>query len=126
MKMEWSKCWKSSKKPRKQRLFSCNAPAHVKGKLLASHLSAELREKHGHRSLRVKKGDKVKVLRGQFKSKTGVVERVEPGKMKVFITGIEYVKKDGGKFLYGIHPSNLIITEIDVADKRRLGVGEKS
>lgn len=120
MIMEWSKHWKASKKPKKQRLYRFNAPAHVAGKMLASHLSDELKKKLGHRSLRVRKGDKVKVLRGQFKGKSGTVERVDTSNSKIFITGIEYVKKDGGKFLYGIHPSNLIITDI-ASDKFRVG-----
>lgn len=117
----WSKNWKASKKPSKQRAYACNAPDHVIGKFVCSHLAKPLREKTKHRSLRVRKGDKVKVLRGQFKGKTGTVDRVAVAQSKVFITGVEYVKKDGGKFMYGIHPSNLLITDLEGNDKRRLG-----
>lgn len=107
-------------KPRKQRAYVYQAPSHVEGSFLSSHLSKELRTKHGHRALRVRKGDKIKVLRGQFKGKTGTVDRVDVARKKVYVVGVEYVKKDGGKFMYGLHPSNLLITDLH-ADKRRLG-----
>jgi large subunit ribosomal protein L24 len=117
--MSWTKSWKASIKPRKQRAYVYQAPLHVQGALLASHLSEELRKKHNTRSMRVRTGDKVKVMTGQFKGKTGPVERVDITRKKVYITGVEYVKKDGGKFIYGINPSNLLITELH-QDRRRL------
>lgn len=84
-------------------------------------MSKDLRAKHNFRSLRVKKGDKIKVLRGQFKGKLGTVERISIKKCRVFITGIETLKKDGSKSLYPLHPSNLIITELNKSDRFRLG-----
>jgi len=118
---KWSKSWVSSVKPRKQRLFVRNAPLHVKSKLLGVHLSKDLRLKHKYRALRVKKGDKIKVVRGQFKGKIGNVERVSVKNQKVFVTGIENLKKEGSKSLYPLHPSNLIILELNDSDKLRLG-----
>jgi len=88
---------KSSKSPRKQRKFLFSAPLHVRSRHIVSHLCEELRKKFKRRSLRVRVGDKVKVLRGQFKSKSGKVERIDTKKGRAFITGIESVKKDGSK-----------------------------
>lgn len=119
MKTKWSTKWNSSKKPRKQRNYVRNAPLHVRSTLLGSHLSKELRAKHNTRSLRVRKGDKVKVIRGQHKGKTGTVDRVSTKYAKVYITGVEFIKKDGSKAMYPIKPSNLIIQELH-ADKRRI------
>ncbi|MCB1084317.1 MAG: KOW motif-containing protein, partial [Simkania sp.] len=42
-------------------------------------------------------GDKVKVLRGQFKGKTGTVDRVDINKERIYVSGVETVKKEGGK-----------------------------
>ena len=46
--------------------------------------------------------------------------RLHPGvwRQKIFITGIEFNKKDGSKALYPIHPSNLLIQDL-ATDKRR-------
>ena len=60
-------------------------------------------------------------MRGQYKSKNGTVDRVDTSRMKIYITGIEITKKDGSKALYPIHPSNLIIQDLEGSDKRRLG-----
>ena len=112
--------WKASKKPSKQRKYTANAPKHLRNKELAAHISGELKKKHNTRSVTLRKGDKVKVLRGQFKGKNGRIENVDTKKSKVHINGIEFVKKDGSKTLYPIHASNLIIEELNLDDKKRM------
>ena len=117
---EWVKNWIRSKKPRKQRKYVYNAPLHIQQKLVKVHLSPELRKKYGKRNVGIRREDKVKILRGQFKGKTGKVERVEVKVPKIFVTGIEFLKKDGSKALYPINPSNIIIEELHMDDKRRI------
>ena len=124
--MEWTSSWKGSKRPSKQRLYVYKAPLHIKGKLLGSHLSKDLRKKHNTRSVRIRKGDKVKVMVGNFKGKTGSVERVDLTNSKVYIQGVEITKKDGAKVMLPVHPSNLLVQELNLADKRRLVVEPKS
>lgn len=119
MKTKFSKTWKRSKQPRKQRKYRYNAPLHIKTKFMSAHLSKELRQKHKKRSFSVRKGDKVKVMRGQFKKKTGKIERIDVKKSRVYITGIEFIKKDGTKTMYPINPSNLMIIELNLDDKKR-------
>jgi len=67
----------------------------------------------------VRKGDTVKILRGQFKNHTGKIFKVLLSKSKVHVEGAELVKKDGSKVYYPIHASNLMITNLDLTDKRR-------
>ena len=73
----------------------------------------------------LKKGDKVKVLRGQFKKHTGSVERIDLKKTRVYISGIEITKKEGTKTTYPIDPSNLVITELNLDDKKRQKIIER-
>ncbi|MFH0874337.1 MAG: 50S ribosomal protein L24 [archaeon] len=120
MKTKFNKNWNKSIQPRKQIKFRMNAPKHIKSKLISSHLSKELSEKHKKRSCRVKKGDKVKILRGQFKGKSGKIERINMKHEKIYINGIDLAKKDGSKVFYGVHPSNLLITELNLDDKKRV------
>ena len=119
MKTKFSRSWIKSKQPRKQRKYRSNAPLHVKQKFLHAHLSKELRKKYNKRSLAVRKGDSVKVMRGQFKDKTGKVDEVSVKKTQVYVNGIEFVKRDGTKSRYPLQPSNLIITELNMDDKIR-------
>ncbi len=120
MKKDFSPSWKGSKQPRKQRKYVYNMPLHLKGHLMSVHLSPALRTKYSKRSIRVIKEDKVKVTSGQFKGRTGKVEKVDTGYCKVTIVGIEVTKKDGSKTSYPFHPSNLMIEELNLVDKKRM------
>ena len=120
MKNAWSPTWRTSVQRRKQRKYAYNTPLHTRRKLLGAPLAKNLRKTQHKRSLPVRTGDKVKITRGQFKGKDGKVERVDTKKIKIFITGLERIKKDGSKSLIPFHPSNLIITDLETSDKRRL------
>jgi large subunit ribosomal protein L24 len=112
-----------SKKPRKQRKFVHDAPLHVRNAFLGCHLSRDLRKKYNTRSLPVRKGDKVKVLRGQFRGKSGTVERTDRKTSRAMINGIDYTKRDGTKVAILIHASNIMITELNTNDKKRFSTG---
>jgi len=58
-------------------------------------------------------------MRGQFKGKTGLVEKVDMRNIKIHVNGAENIKKDGSKAAYPISPSNLMITELKLEDKKR-------
>ena len=119
MKSEYSNHWKSSANPRKQRKYQYNAPLHTRGSFLHAPLSKELRKKYNTRSARVRKGDKVVIMRGQFKGRTGAVDRVDLGRDKMFVTGMDLSKKDGSKVPYPLQASNVMITAIASDDNRR-------
>ncbi len=119
MKAVFSSAWQSSSKPRKQRKYVHNAPLHIKAKLMASHLSKELKKRYGTRSMRVRSGDKVKIMRGNSRGKEGKVERVLLRYGVVHITGFDRVKADGSKMMLGFQPSNLQILQIGSTDKMR-------
>ena len=125
MKQVFSTKWKSSKAPAKQRKYMYNVPLHTARNFLSAHLSPELRKKHQTRSFPIVKGDKVKVLRGQFKGRENKVERVDHKDIKVFVTGIDRAKKDGSKSMQPIKPSNLMITELNLDDKKRKAALER-
>ncbi len=119
MKINWSKDWNSSKRPSKQRKYRYNAPLHVQHTFLGTHLSPELRKKYGLRSITIRKGDKVKILRGEYRNKTGKVNKVLVQNQKIYIEGIDIVKKDGNKVFVPLQSSNLMITELELTDKYR-------
>ncbi len=119
MKKQFSMDWNSSIKPNKQRKFRFKAPLHIKGNFLNAHLSKDLRAKHGIRSLRIRSGDKVRILRGQFKKQEGKVEEVDIRKSVIYVNKIEHVKRDGTKARYPIQPSNVMLIELNSDDKKR-------
>ena len=114
----FSTSWKSSKKPGKQVKYRATAPLHIKSKLMHTHLSKDLAKKYGIRSLRVRKADKVLVVKGQFKGKSAKVERISLKNAKVYLEGVDIQKGDGTKVKFPISVNNVMITEV-VEDKRR-------
>ncbi len=116
----FSSSWKKSKQPRKQRKYRFSAPLHIRQKFVSAHLSKELRKKYNKKSIMLKKGDAVKITRGKFRKKTGKIDRIDLKKVRVYVTGTESTKRDGTKTFSPINPSNIVITELNTDDKRRL------
>tara|TARA_Y100000310_G_scaffold68466_1_gene63827 strand:- start:7062 stop:7514 length:453 start_codon:yes stop_codon:yes gene_type:complete len=119
MKKEFSKHWKASKQPRKQRKYLANAPLHIRKKFISVNLSKELRKKYEKRNIPVKKGDVVKIMRGKFKKKQGKVIEVKLKTSKIFIEGIQVKKQDGSKVNVRLQASNLQIIELNLEDRKR-------
>ena len=119
MKKYFSTHWKSSRKPRKQRKYSANAPLHLRRKFMSVNLSKELRKKYGKRNFPVRKGDMVKIMRGKFRKKTGKISVVDAKKMKVEIEGMQIKKQDGSKVNVKFNPPFLQITELNLEDRKR-------
>ena len=105
--------------PRKQRKMLYNAPKHKRQKMMKAHLSDELYGKYGLRSLTIRKGDVVKVMRGKFKGHEGKVVRVNLKNMRVAVEGVTVRKVDNTAVQYWIHPSNLMLIKLDLSDPKR-------
>lgn len=114
-----------SKQPRKQRKLIYKAPLHIRHKLMSVKLSKELREQYKMRSLPVKKGDTIKVMRGDFKDHEGKIEKVDLKNYRVMIEGMSVQKPDGNKVYHSVHPSNVMILELDLEDDERNEIIER-
>jgi len=114
-----------SKKPRKQRKFLHKAPLHLRRKMISAHLSKELREQYKRRSLPLRKGDEVKVMRGEFKGSVGKVVKVDTKKYKVYVDTVKKKRSVGTEYLVPISPSNLMILKLNLDDKYRLKILER-
>lgn len=114
-----------SKQPRKQRKFIYTAPLHIRHKLMSVTLSQDLREEYDRRSLPVRKGDTVQVMRGDFKDHEGKVEKVDLRNYRLLVEGATVEKVDGTNIYFPIHPSNLKIVEMDLTDDKRNEIIER-
>ncbi len=103
--------------PRKAHFALHNLPVHQRKKSLTAHLSGDLRKQYGTRTLPVRKGDTVKVMRGEQKGKTGKVSGIDAG--RITIDGVTRSKTDGTKAFVPIHASNLMLTDLDQSDAKR-------
>ncbi len=125
MKKIYSKYWKGSKKPRKQRKYLVHSSLKDKRRFISAHLSKELQKKYGKRSLAVKKDDEVVILRGQFKKVKGKVVKVFLRKSRIYIESAHLIKRDGSKVYYPIHPSNVMISALNLDDRERIKIFDR-
>jgi len=114
-----------SKKPTKQRKKLFQAPDHIRYKHFAAPLSPELRKNYGARNLPVRKGDTVRVMRGDHKKFEGKVIRVDRKKYRIYIEGLTREKVDGTAVFIPIHPSKVMITKINLEDDWRRKILER-
>ena len=114
-----------SRQPRKQRRAYFNAPLHARQKLMSAPLSPELRERYGVRSLPVREGDKVRVMRGDFKGHEGKVVKVDLKRMRIYVDGVVIKKASGDTVFRPLHPSKVMIIELNLKDEWRKKIIER-
>ncbi len=119
MKKEFSRSWNRSVQPRKQRKYRYHAPLHLRHKLLSVHLDKKLREELKRRSVGVRKGDEVVVMRGEFRKQRGVVSKVDMKRLKIYVENIKVKKVSGQEVQVPIEPSNIKIVKLNLDDKAR-------
>lgn len=105
--------------PRKQRKERFAAPLHKRQKYMHSILSKALREELKKRNAQVRKGDTVKVMRGDHAGAEGEVEEVDLKKSTIKVTGVSNYRADGTEVPRPIHPSNVMITKLNLEDGER-------
>lgn len=107
------------RKPSKQRKLLYQSPAHRIRKLLSAPLSEELRTTHGRRSYPVRKGDVVKIRRGDFAGIEGKVTDIDTQRQRLFIEGVSREKVAGTSTNVSVHSSKVVITKLNLDDKWR-------
>jgi large subunit ribosomal protein L24 len=112
-------------KPSKQRKMLFQAPDHIRYKHFAAPLAPELRKSYGTRSLPVRSGDIVRVMRGDHKGFEGKVARVDRKKFRIYVEGLTREKVDGSTVFVPIHPSKVMITKLNLDDKWRKKILER-
>jgi large subunit ribosomal protein L24 len=108
-----------SKQPSKQRTRQRRAPLHEKQKQVRAHLSEDLREEYGQRSVRVNAGDTVEVQRGDFAGATGEVVDVDLRSASINVEDVTVEKADGEEVPRDLDASNLVVTGLDLEDDLR-------
>ena len=107
-------------KPSKARLKQIyKAPLHKKSASISAILSKDLRTKYKRRNVRVKAGDVVKIMRGEFKDVEGKVNKVHTDTGRLEIEGVQREKLRGGNAPVLIHASNVMVTSLDLGDELR-------
>ena len=109
---------------RRQRKYRYTAPNHLRRKMVSVHIGRELRAKLGtaRRSIQARKGDKVKVLRGDHRGHTGKIFEVDLSTLKIYVEGANSRTAKGVEKLVALDPSNLVILEGEFVKDRLAAV----
>src|SRR5438445_11356020 len=72
------------------------------------------------RAVPIRKGDSVRVLRGEFAGLEGKVDTIDRPHSRVFVEGMTREKTAGGKSSrLSVHASKVILTNLNLSDKWR-------
>ncbi|MGH9992432.1 MAG: 50S ribosomal protein L24 [Nitrososphaera sp.] len=96
-----------------------DVPKHRRDGMLSAPLADSLRELYKKRTVRVVRGDSVKVMRGEYKGVEGKVENVDTERGTLNIEGVQREKIRGGQVKVPIHASKVMITNLKLEDKYR-------
>ncbi len=96
-----------------------NAPSHVRHKLMSAPLSPELTASRGAKTLPVRKGDTVRIQRGDNKGFEGKISRIDLKEYRIYIEGLTREKTDGTNIFLPVHPSKVQIRNLNLDDSWR-------
>ena len=88
-------------------------------KLARASLSSDLKSKYGTNSVRLRIGDSVKLVRGEYSGVEGKVQKVFPSEGRITVEGVTREKIAGGTKPLRIHASNVVVTSVNLDDKFR-------
>ena len=108
-----------SEQPRKQRTRTERAPLHKRHRQVRATLDEDLREEYDQRSVRVRAGDTVEVMRGDFTGEKGEVVRVDLKDGIVHVEGVTIETADGEEVARPLDASNLRVVDLNLSDQRR-------
>ena len=73
----------------------------------------------------VRSGDTVRVMRGDHKGSEGKVTRIDKKKYRIYVEGLTRQKVDGTQIFVPIHPSKVMVTQLNLDDKWRKKILER-
>jgi len=108
-----------SEQPHKQRTRTERAPLHERHRQVRATLGDDLREEYDQRSVRVRTGDTVEVMRGDFAGEEGEVVEVDLRDAVVHVEEITLEAADGEGVPRPLDASNLRVVDLDLSDDVR-------
>ena len=99
-------------KRRTQRKLQLSAPSSIKRRLMSCHLSKTLRAQYKIRSLPIKRGDEVKILKGKAKGRNGKVTQVYRKRNVIYVDKVNREKQNGQTVFLPIRPCHCIIEKL--------------
>ncbi|MGC9148654.1 MAG: 50S ribosomal protein L24 [Sulfolobales archaeon] len=114
-----------TKQPRKIRKRLFNASLHLRWRFLTARVSEDIEKEYGVKRLPVRRGDTVRILRGDWRGHEGKVVEVNLKRSRIYVEGVTIKKADGTPVYYPIHPSKVMIIKLGEVDEVRRKIIER-
>lgn len=109
----------SSKPVKVRKRLAKSTTYHRNHRLLRAPLSDELKSKYGRNSVRVRVGDSVKLIKGEYSGVEGKIQKVFVNEGRLTIEGVTREKIAGGTTPIRIRSSTVLVTALNMDDKFR-------
>jgi large subunit ribosomal protein L26e len=111
---------------RKSRKAHFDAPSSQRRKIMSCRLSKKLKDQHSVRSIPIRRGDEVKILKGKGKNKTGKVVQVYRKRWCIYVDKVNRDKQNGQTVFLPIKPSYCVIENLQLNKDRKELLERKS
>ena len=111
---------KLSSKRRTNRKKYFNADSEKKRKMMSSGIEKISRGNQNIKTIPLRKGDEVKIVRGNQKGKTGKIIQCSRKYGVIYINSVTYKKANGDEIYKPIHPSNVLIQKLLLTNERKV------
>ncbi|CCI42933.1 unnamed protein product [Albugo candida] len=100
---------------------------------MSANLSKDLQNKYNVRSIPIRKGDEVTIVRGTYKNREGMVTNVYRKKFVIYVERVVKEKANGASVPIGIAASNVVICKLKldkdrkkILERKNRAVGDKN
>jgi len=87
--------------------------------LMSSRIEKNFRKNYNIKTIPLRKGDEVKIMRGAQKGKIGKIVQSSRKRMIIYISNATYKKKNGEDAYQPIHPSNVQVQKLILTTERK-------
>ena len=116
---------KTSSKTRTNRRKYYKAESEKKRKMMSSGIEKIFRDNHNIKTMPLRKGDEVKIVRGNQKGKNGKIIQCSRKYGYIYINSVTYKKANGEEIYKPIHPSNVLIQKLVLTSERKETLNKK-
>ena len=111
-----------SSKKRTNRRNYYKADSNKKRIFMSSKLDKNLRKNYDLKTIPLRKGDEVKITRGNHKGKVGKIVQISRKGMFLYINTVTFKKMKGDEAYSPVHPSNVEILKLVLTSERKLNL----
>ena len=115
--MKYSTKISSQRRTNRKKYFK--ADSNKKRIFMSSKLDKSLRKDYDLKTIPLRKGDEVKITRGNYKGKVGNIVQISRKGIFLYVSTVTFKKMKGDEAYLPIHPSNVEVLKLVLTSERK-------